>query len=80
LVWTRDSERALQLEELHYFKAFGASIMSEIAQIEWLASEKSKSDFISSINHELRSPLHGMLASADRLTANDLQPAQYDIY
>jgi hypothetical protein len=24
-------------------------------------------------------PLHGMLASAELLTANDLQPAQYDI-
>jgi hypothetical protein len=77
--WTGAYERALQLEELHYFKAFGATIMSEIAQLDWLTSEKSKSDFISSVSHELRSPLHGILASIELLDTAKLSSAHYDL-
>ena len=41
--------------------------MAEIARFEALATSRAKSDFISSISHELRSPLHGILASAELL-------------
>ncbi|KAL4939903.1 hypothetical protein BDV06DRAFT_224567 [Aspergillus oleicola] len=77
-VWTKDSEqeRALGLDEVHYFKIFGDSIISEIARFDWLLKEKSKFDLISSVSHELRSPLHGMLANAELLAASMLQPEQ----
>lgn len=79
LVWTRDSHRVLGMDELHYFKVFGDSIISEVSRIHWTATEKSKFDFISSISHELRSPLHGILASAELLHTTALQPAQWEI-
>lgn len=76
LVWTRDNHRPLEPDELNYFKVFGDSIVSEIARISWSTTEKSKFDFISSISHELRSPLHGILASAELLTTTSLEPVQ----
>lgn len=79
LVWTRDSHRALGTEELQYFKVFGDSIVSEVSRLHWMATEQSKFNFISSISHELRSPLHGILASAELLHGTDLQPAQEEI-
>lgn len=79
LVWARDSRRVLGMEELHYFKVFGDSIVSEVSRVHWMTTEKSKFDFISSVSHELRSPLHGILASAELLHATPLQPAQEDM-
>ncbi|PWY83335.1 two-component sensor protein histidine protein kinase [Aspergillus heteromorphus CBS 117.55] len=76
LVWTHARDRALEMEELHYFKVFGDSIISEVARIEWASTQKSKSDFISSVSHELRSPLHGILASAELLQTTPLQSSQ----
>jgi signal transduction histidine kinase len=79
LVWTQDNHRALGIEELHYFKIFGDSIVSEVSRAHWATTEKSKFDFISSISHELRSPLHGILASAELLQATSLEPAQEEM-
>jgi signal transduction histidine kinase/CheY-like chemotaxis protein len=67
--WTFDAKRALQTEEITYFAAFSNSIMSEIFRLEAVAMDRTKSDFISSISHELRSPLHGILATAELLQA-----------
>ncbi|KAL3441448.1 hypothetical protein BJX65DRAFT_288529 [Aspergillus insuetus] len=77
-VWTKatDNERSLGLDELNYFKVFGDSIISEIARLSWSQKEKSKFDLISSISHELRSPLHGMLANTELLSTSALQPEQ----
>ncbi|CBF84393.1 hypothetical protein AN9048.2 [Aspergillus nidulans FGSC A4] len=77
-VWTKDSEqeRALGVDELHYFKVFGDSIISEIARLDWSLKEKSKFGLISSVSHEIRSPLHGMLANAELLSSSPLQPEQ----
>lgn len=79
LVWTRDTHRALGMEELHYFKVFGDSIVSEVSRVHWMATEKSKFNFISSVSHELRSPLHGILASAELLHTTALQPTQEEL-
>lgn len=79
LVWTQDNHRALGIEELHYFKIFGDSIVSEVSRAHWATTEKSKFDFISSISHELRSPLHGILASAELLQATSLESAQEEM-
>ncbi|KAK1751955.1 hypothetical protein QBC47DRAFT_405164 [Echria macrotheca] len=53
--------------DLNYLAAFGNSIMAEVARLEVMGTDRAKSDFISSISHELRSPLHGILASAEIL-------------
>ncbi|KAK0620993.1 hypothetical protein B0T14DRAFT_482159 [Immersiella caudata] len=53
--------------DLNYLAAFGNSIMAEVARLEVVGTDRAKSDFISSISHELRSPLHGILASAEIL-------------
>jgi signal transduction histidine kinase/CheY-like chemotaxis protein len=74
--WTFDAKRALQPEEITYFAAFSNSIMSEIFRLEAVAMDRAKSDFISSISHELRSPLHGILASAELLQSCSSGPDQ----
>ncbi|OQE06694.1 hypothetical protein PENVUL_c017G04439 [Penicillium vulpinum] len=79
LVWTTSSFRALGLEELHYFKVFGDSLISEVSRIHWATTERSKFDFISSVSHELRSPLHGILASAELLHATSLGQSQEEM-
>lgn len=61
-------------EDLSYLAAFGNSIMAEVARLDTIAVDRAKSDFISSISHKLRSPLHGIFASVEFLqdTAVDL--------
>lgn len=79
LVWTTGSCRPLGTEELHYFKVFGDSIISEVSRLHWTADERAKFDFVSSINHELRSPLHGILGSTELLQSTTLQPPQHEL-
>ena len=74
--WTTDPKRALQSEEVTYLAAFGNSVMAEINRIEAVANDMAKSDFISNISHELRSPLHGILASAELLQDSSTGPEQ----
>ena len=67
LFWTTDANRLLDEDDLTYFSAFGNSTMAEISRIEAISSDRAKSDFISSISHELRSPLHGKSPSVNRI-------------
>ncbi|KAG8525974.1 uncharacterized protein KY384_000736 [Bacidia gigantensis] len=53
--------------ELSFFVAFGNSIMAQVSRLSSMAADRQKADFIGSISHELRSPLHGILASAEFL-------------
>ena len=41
--------------------------MAEVSRLSALVTSQLKVDFISSISHELRSPLHGILASVEFL-------------
>lgn len=60
IAWTLDPHRILTTHsELSYLAAFSDCTMSEVARINAKIADKAKSDFISSISHELRSPLHG---------------------
>lgn len=79
LVWANSNQRPLGLEDLHYFQAFGDSLISEVCRIHWTASENSKFDFLSSVSHELRSPLHGILASAELLQDLLREPTHRDM-
>lgn len=68
-MWTvNPTDRVLTRSgDLNYLTAFGNSIMAEVARLDVVRTDRAKSDFISSISHELRSPLHGILASAELL-------------
>ncbi|KAH8882109.1 hypothetical protein GQ53DRAFT_464296 [Thozetella sp. PMI_491] len=61
-------------EDLNYLAAFGNSVVAQATQLDAVGANRAKSNFISSVSHELRSPLHGILASAEFLqdTALDL--------
>lgn len=70
-VWSTEPTRILSKQnELSFLTAFGNSVMAEWARIDTEIADQKKSDFIGSISHELRSPLHGILASAEFLAEN----------
>lgn len=79
LTWSSDSHRGLGVDELHYFKVFADSIISEVSRVNWVSTENSKFDLLSSLSHELRSPLHGILASAELLNGTNINSAQKEM-
>jgi signal transduction histidine kinase len=58
--------------ELSYIAAFCDVVLAEIWRLEAQELGRSKNDFVSSISHELRSPLHGILGSAECLEEQEL--------
>lgn len=71
-VFTMDSE-------LSYLSALTNSVMVEISRLDSITTNNMKSDFISSISHEFRSPLHGILASAEFLHDSHLDSTQMEL-
>ncbi|CAG7921818.1 unnamed protein product [Penicillium olsonii] len=59
--------------ELSSVLGFGSSVMAECNRVEAHISNRQKEDFLGSVSHELRSPLHGVLAAAELL-----QGTQFD--
>lgn len=59
---TRIFNRAVDLSSTF---GFASSLMTEYSRVESVIADRQKGDFISSISHELRSPLHGVLAAAE---------------
>ncbi|KAF2493134.1 hypothetical protein BU16DRAFT_512860 [Lophium mytilinum] len=79
LVWSTGTRTLCPIEDLAYLAAFGNSIMAEVARLAALVLTQMKTDFISSISHELRSPLHGVLASVEFLQETPLTEVQADM-
>ncbi|KAL3419195.1 sensor histidine kinase response [Phlyctema vagabunda] len=76
-VWSQSAVPVFTVDsEISYLSAFTSSVMVEISRLDAIAANKMKSDFISSISHEFRSPLHGILASADFLQESELDGSQ----
>lgn len=68
IVWTNDPGRVLsEPKDLTYLAAFSNTVMAEVSRLDLEATVRAKGDFISSISHELRSPLHGLLGSVELL-------------
>jgi signal transduction histidine kinase/CheY-like chemotaxis protein len=80
LAWSTSPTRTLcPTEDVTYIAAFGNSIMAEISRLSALQSAQMKRDFVSSVSHELRSPLHGVLASVEFLQETEMTHAQSDM-
>jgi signal transduction histidine kinase/ActR/RegA family two-component response regulator len=70
---TRIFSRAVDLSSTF---GFASSLMTEYSRVESVIADRQKGDFISSISHELRSPLHGVLAAVELLGDTDLDEFQ----
>lgn len=58
VIWSSDPKRVFTSEqELSYLAAFSNTVMAEVARLDTKLADAAKADFISSISHELRSPL-----------------------
>lgn len=80
IIWTCDPMRVFAPEhELSYLSAFGDTLMAEISRVNVKLADQAKADFISSISHELRSPLHGILGSVECLQETGLDASQQDL-
>ncbi|KAF7193952.1 Histidine kinase 1, partial [Pseudocercospora fuligena] len=72
VTWSYEPMRFFSFkDDLNYLGAFCDVVMTEIGRLEVQADAKSKSTFIASISHELRSPLHGILGGAEFLQEED---------
>ncbi|KAJ5360765.1 CheY-like superfamily [Penicillium concentricum] len=75
--WTPQPTRVFSpAVDLSSVFAFGSSIMTEYSRVESVIADRQKGDFISSISHELRSPLHGVLAAAEFFGSTSLDQFQ----
>ncbi|KAG8159499.1 hypothetical protein KVR01_010136 [Diaporthe batatas] len=78
-IWTASRHRLFSTEgELSYLRAYATTLMGEIHRLNALNSDKVKGDFLSSLSHELRSPLHGVIAAVDLLNGTTLDAFQGD--
>jgi signal transduction histidine kinase len=77
VIWT--SRYHFKQQDLEYVRVFSGTIVSELAQIDRAATNKSKDDLLSSVSHELRSPLHGMLANFELLQSTNLDRTQHEM-
>jgi signal transduction histidine kinase/CheY-like chemotaxis protein len=77
VAWTTCSTRSFCGDvEGSFVTAVTNTIVSETTKLNILNADKAKGEFISSISHELRSPLHGILASAEFLAESNLDAYQ----
>lgn len=66
-------------EDVTYLSAFSHSLLAELARLETTASDAAKGAFISGISHELRSPLHGILAGIELIQDSQLTAFQQEM-
>jgi signal transduction histidine kinase len=77
LCWSNVPHRLLSASvDLPYFKIFSHSVMRELSRLDALASNQSKTTFVASISHELRSPLHGILGTLEFIKDTPLDSFQ----
>lgn len=78
LIWTNTPTRVFSDEnELVYVSSFANNIMAEIRRLDVEMAEKAETNLVSSISHELRNPLHGILGTADILSDTAMNALQH---
>ncbi|KAG6001599.1 hypothetical protein E4U43_001289 [Claviceps pusilla] len=76
-IFTNNPTRSFTVEgELSYLRAFGILTMAEVLRANDVQADKAKSDILGSLSHELRSPLHGIVLSAELLSDTKLSVFQ----
>jgi signal transduction histidine kinase len=65
--------------DLASISAFCTTIMTQVRRLEAQAIDKIKSDFLGSVSHEMRTPLHGMLSSLELLADTPHNAHQHDL-
>jgi len=79
-VWNAAPNRYLnKAEDITYLAAFSNNLMAELSRLDAIAADQAKATFISSISHELRSPLHGVLAGVELLQESELSNYQQEM-
>lgn len=73
IAWSTDPYKTFEYTDINYLTAFGNSIKIELSRHEVNALNETKSDFISSVSHEMRSPIHGILANVELLRSGDME-------
>lgn len=78
--YTTDPTRVFTMAvELGYLRALSTLIMAELHRIEVTLAHKAKADILSSLSHELRSPLHGVILSTELLADTQLDVFQANL-
>jgi signal transduction histidine kinase len=71
LGFANDRSRAyLGSSDLSSISAFCATVMTQVRRLDVQAMNQIKSDFLGSISHEMRTPLHGILSNLELLAEN----------
>lgn len=79
-LYTQTSSRVFTPEgELSYFSAFTSIVMAEVHHGRDSLVNKTKTDLLGSLSHELRSPLHGVVLGAELLQDTGLDIFQQDV-
>ncbi|KAJ5135671.1 CheY-like superfamily [Penicillium bovifimosum] len=66
LTWTTASHRVFTSnDELAFLLTFGNSVMAEVHRLGSHFADRAKSDLLSGLSHELRSPLHGIFGTTE---------------
>ncbi|KAJ5561846.1 hypothetical protein N7535_003691 [Penicillium sp. DV-2018c] len=66
LTWTTASHRVFTSnDELAFLLTFGNSVMAEVHRLGAHFADRAKSDLLSGLSHELRSPLHGIFGTTE---------------
>ena len=65
--------------DLSFLNSFCSTLMAECSRIDTMVADKQKDDFVGTISHEMRSPLHGILASVEFLADTELSGFQQSL-
>ncbi|KAJ4350328.1 uncharacterized protein N0V89_008949 [Didymosphaeria variabile] len=75
----RQSNVYLSTTDLSSMSAFCTTTMTQVRRLEVQAIDQIKSDFLGSVSHEMRTPLHGILSSLELLADTPYNEYQRDL-
>lgn len=80
IAWTRTPHRVFTSDdEQSFLFALGNSLMADVHRLNAEFSGRAASDLLSSLSHELRSPLHGIFGTAELLRDRVSAPSQLEM-
>ncbi|KAH6643344.1 hypothetical protein BKA67DRAFT_133271 [Truncatella angustata] len=80
VVWNDNWDRVITHSvELPFTMGFCANVFAEVSHQEAIVANRQKADFIANVSHELRSPLHGILATSEFLKDTGCSELQHSL-